>query len=404
MTDRDFDIAISGGGLIGPALALALDGAGFRVCVIDRADMAARAAADFDGRAYAVAPASARLLGRIGVWQTVAPNAREIARIAVGEGAGSPELLHFDPALIGAARIGHIVEDRHLRGALLAALESRGIAHLAPATVAAAAFDGPRARLALEGGGTVAARLAVAADGRRSRLVSEAGITRIGWPYRQTGLVNAIEHARPHEGLAHQSFFPGGPFAVLPLTGNRSSIVWSEERRRAAALGRLDDAAFAAELRARIGGRLGTIRLAGPRWAYPLDLTLAAAYRAPRLALVGDAAHGVHPIAGQGMNLGLRDVAALAEVLTDAARIGEDIGAEAVLTRYQRWRRFDATAFSLGMDALNRLFSNDNGPLGLLRRAGLRAVGAVPGARPALMREAAGESGDIPRLLRGEAL
>lgn len=404
MTEDQFDIAIAGGGLIGPALALALSGAGFRVAVIDAEPVETRADPAFDGRAYAVAPASARLLDRIGVWQRVAPEAEEIVRIAVGEGAGSPELLHFDPGLTGAARIGHVVEDRHLRGALLGALGPAGVTHLAPARVTAAALEGAAARLDLDDGRIVAARLAIAADGRRSTLAGAAGIGRIGWPYAQTGLVNAIAHARPHHGLAHQSFFPGGPFAVLPLTGDRSSIVWSESTRRAEALARLDDSDFAAALAARIGDRLGAIRLIGRRWAYPLDLTLAERYCAPRLALVGDAAHGVHPIAGQGMNMGLRDVAALAEVVVEAARIGEDIGAEAVLGRYQRWRRFDATGFALGMDVLNRLFSNDIAPLSALRRAGLQAVEALPGARPCLMREAAGEAGSVPRLLRGEAL
>ena len=404
MQETDFDIAISGGGLIGPALALALRGAGFRVGVLDATPAEARGAPGFDGRAYAVAPASRRLFEQIGVWERLAPQAQEIARIAVGEGAGSPELLHFDPALIGAARIGHIVEDRHLRGALLEAMAARGVAHLAPVRVTGATFGGAAARLDLADGGAVTARLVVAADGRRSVLARAAGIGRIGWPYRQTGLVNAVEHERFHEGLAHQSFFPGGPFAVLPLTGNRCSIVWSETTRRAEALGRLDDASFTAELRRRIGDRLGALSLIGRRWAYPLDLTLAERYCAPRLALVGDAAHGVHPIAGQGMNMGLRDVAALAEVAVEAARIGEEIGAEAVLARYQRWRRFDATSFSLGMDALNRLFSNDHAPLAALRRAGLQAVEALPGARPALMREAAGESGDVPRLLTGHPL
>lgn len=404
MSTTDFDIAVSGGGLIGPALALALAGAGFRVAVIDARPVGERGAPDFDGRAYAVAPASSRLLDRIGVWPAIEGHAQEISRIVVGEGAGSPQLLHFDPALIGAERIGWIVEDRHLRGALLDALIAAEIPHLAPLTVKGMTPGPAAAELRLSDGHGVTARLVVAADGRRSPLASGAGIGRMGWPYRQTGLVNAIEHERPHDGLAHQSFFPGGPFAVLPLTGNRSSIVWSERAGRAEALGRLDDAAFAAELHRRVGPRLGALRLIGRRWAYPLDLTLAQRYCAQRLALAGDAAHGVHPIAGQGMNMGLRDVAALAEVVTDAARRGEDIGDTAVLERYQRWRRFDATALALGMDGLNRLFSNDVGPLSALRRAGLRLVESSPGLRPAIMREAAGEAGDVPRLLQGRPL
>ncbi len=224
------------------------------------------------------------------------------------------------------------------------------------------------------------------------------------WDYGQTGLVNAIEHERAHVGVAHQSFFAGGPFAVLPLPGNRSSLVWSEATREAERLMALDDAAFTAEVAARVGPRLGRIALAGRRWAYPLDLSLAERYAVPRLALAGDAAHGVHPIAGQGLNIGLRDVAALAEVLVGAARIGEDIGSGVVLERYQQWRRFDATLMALGMDGLNRLFSNRNPVLALARDAGLAAVGRLVGLRRLLMREAAGIEGDVPRLLRGQPL
>ena len=212
----------------------------------------------------------------------------------------------------------------------------------------------------------------------------------------------------PHEGLAHQSFFPGGPFAVLPLPDadgqHRSSLVWSEQNAQAARLQALDDDAFTDEIIARIGGRLGDVRLIGRRWAYPLDLTLAERYVAPRLALAGDAAHGVHPIAGQGLNMGLRDVAALAEVLIEAARIGVDIGDATILTRYQQWRRFDATAFALGMDGLNRLFSNANPTLRAARDLGLAAVNRTPPLRRALMREASGVAGEVPRLLKGQAL
>lgn len=398
----DVDVAIAGGGLVGPALALALHGAGLSAAVVDPRPVAARGAPDFDGRAYAVALGSQRLLDQLGLWPAIAPHAQEICDIQVGEGAGSPVLLHFDPARIGEEQVGWIVEDRHLRGALLDALLAREIIHLSPASALGLVREGPGARLRLDDGREVRAALVVAADGRRSAIAAEAGIGRTGWTYDQTGLVNAIRHERPHLGVAHQSFFPGGPFAVLPLTGDRSSIVWSENRRTADLLTRLDDATFAAELRRRIGPRLGALELIGRRWAYPLDLTLAQRYAVDRLALVGDAAHGVHPIAGQGFNMGLRDVAALAEVVVEAARLGEDIGTLGVLERYQRWRRFDATTYALGMDALNRLFSNGVGPLSALRRAGLRAVGAAPFATRALMRSATGQAGDVPRLLRGE--
>jgi len=405
MGDRA-DIAIAGGGLIGPALALALARPGFRVTIIDRVAAERRAEPDFDGRAYAVALGSERLLRALGVWDAVAPHAQPVLDIHVGEGVpqGAP-LLHFDPRETDEGRVAWIVEDRWLRGALLAALDAApGVTQIAPAEIMETDIDPWRARITLAGGRTIDAALIVACDGRRSAIARAAGMQRIAWGYDQTGLVNAIEHDLPHNGVAHQSFFPGGPFAVLPLPGNRSSLVWSERTAEAERLHALDDDAFTAEVAARVGPRLGAIRLAGKRWAYPLDLTLATAYVAPRLALAGDAAHGVHPIAGQGMNMGLRDVAALAEVLVDAARNGEDIGAENVLARYQAWRRFDATTFALGMDALNRLFSNDNPGLRAIRDTGLAAVNRTGPLRRAFMREAAGTAGEIPRLLRGQAL
>jgi 2-octaprenyl-6-methoxyphenol hydroxylase len=405
MSDR-FDIIIIGGGLTGPALALALGQAGFRVAVLDRVAPERHAAPDFDGRAYAVALGSTRLLGALGVWDAVVDKAQPIRDIEVAEGlaSGAP-LLHFDPRETDEGRIGWIVEDRWLRGALLDAMAgAEALTHLAPAEVAAVAYGIATATVRLADDRILSAPLVIACDGRRSSVAAAAGIKRLRWGYSQTGLVNAIAHQLPHHGLAHQSFFPGGPFAVLPLPGNFSSLVWSERTAEADRLAALDDAAFTAEIAGRIGDRLGRIELAGKRWAYPLDLTLAERYAAPRLALAGDAAHGIHPIAGQGLNIGLRDVGALAEVLVGAARLGEDIGALNVLERYQRWRRFDATSLALGMDALNRLFSNPDPGLKLARDAGLAAVNHLGGLRRAFMREAAGVAGEVPRLLRGQAL
>ncbi len=401
MTERETDIAIMGGGIVGTALALALARQGFRVALVDRLSAKTRAAPEFDGRAYAVALGSAKLLEAIGVWPEIAPQAQEIREIRVGEGAGSPELLSFDPKETEPGRMGWIVEDHLLRTALLDALAASGVTHLAPARPAEIAYGPGAAEITLEDGRRLTAELVVAADGRRSPTAKAAGIGTLGWSYAQTGLVAAIAHERPHGGLAHQSFFPGGPLAVLPMTGERSAIVWSERTARAEALMALSEDDYAAELARRIGPRLGALRLIGRRWAYPLSLALADAYAAPRLALLGDAAHGVHPIAGQGLNLGFRDIAALAEVLTEAARRGEDIGAITVLRRYERWRRFDGASFALGTDALNRLFSNDCGPLSFLRQAGLRAVGALPGAGRAIMAEATGQAGRVPALLRG---
>ncbi|MEM9046824.1 MAG: FAD-dependent monooxygenase, partial [Pseudomonadota bacterium] len=326
-------VAIVGGGLIGPALALALKSVGLEAVVLDAKPMETREADDFDGRAYAIALGSQRLLATLGIWDQVVGEAQPIEDIHVSEGTVPGPLLHFDPRELDEGRYGWILEDRYLRRALLEGLAAHGIAHLAPVSVEAMTRDTYGAVLTLSDGRNLQADLVIAADGRRSGLGRMAGIGQVGWRYDQTGLVNAISHELPHEGLAHQSFFPGGPFAVLPLTGNRSSLVWSERKAMAERLSALPDDIFTEEISRRIGGRLGRIELIGKRWAYPLDLSLATAYAADRLALVGDAAHGVHPIAGQGMNMGLRDIAALAEVLTDASRIGEDIGKLQVLTR-----------------------------------------------------------------------
>jgi 2-octaprenyl-6-methoxyphenol hydroxylase len=300
--------------------------------------------------------------------------------------------------------MGHMVEDRVLRPALLTAIGGAGVRHLAGETVVAQAVDDLGAVLELASGATIRARLIIGADGRASPTARRAGITRNGRDYGQTALVCAVEHDLPHEGTAWQLFLPHGPLAILPLTGNRSSIVWSETTAEAARIAALDDAGYLEELRPRFGDFLGEIRLAGARFSYPLILTLANSFIAKRLALVGDAAHGVHPIAGQGLNLGLRDVAALTEVLTHARRRGDDIGSAITLAGYQRWRRFDTTTLALGMDAVYRLFSNDNPVLRLGRDLGLGAVGALPGLRRRFIREAAGLTGDLPRLMAGHPI
>jgi len=413
MVERS-DIIVVGGGLIGPALALALAAPGFRVTVLDRVTAERRAEPEFDGRAYAFALGSQRLMQVLGLWDAIADKAQPIRDVEVDEGAPSAAmsrapLLHFDPRELDEGRVGWIVEDRWLRGPLMDALAAAAnITELAPVEIAGIDYDSAGATVRLQDGRTLAAPLVIAGDGRRSVIAEVAGIRRLRWGYGQTGLVNAIAHEFPHQGVAHQSFFPGGPFAVLPLPDDgpihRSSLVWSERTHEAERLQGLSDAAFTAEVAARVGGRLGRIALAGKRWAYPLDLTLAERYVAPRLALAGDAAHGIHPIAGQGLNIGLRDVAALAEVLVEAARIGEDIGSPLVLERYQSWRRFDATTLALGMDALNRLFSNRDPALRLARDAGLAMVNRMGWLRRAFMREAAGTTGAVPRLMTGRPL
>lgn len=406
---QDADILIVGGGLNGPALALALAGGGLRVTVVDARPAPDRAQSGFDGRAYSLALASKRLLSVIGVWPHIADLVQPILHIKASDGhagaGAAPFFLHFDHAEIEEGPMGFMAEDRHLYAAFLAAMaDAPNITLLSGETVTAQSTDQTGATVTLASGRTLSARLLVGCDGRTSGTAQRAGISRTGWAYGQTALVTAVEHKRPHNGTAHQFFMPQGPLAILPLPDNRSSIVWSEETSRAAQIQALDDADYLNALRPRFGDFLGDIKLAGTRFTYPLNLTLANSFIAPRLALVGDAAHGVHPIAGQGLNLGLRDVAALAQVVIGAMRRGEDFGAVDVLERYQQWRRFDTTALALGMDSVNRLFSNDNPLLRVARDLGMGAVNAMPALRRRFIRTAAGLDGDLPRLLQGQQI
>lgn len=302
--------------------------------------------------------------------------------------------------------MGFMLEDRHLYAAFLAAMRAEPRITLLSGETVVAQEAGPQGvTVTLASGRQLAGRLLVGCDGRGSGVAARAGIRRQGWGYGQTALVTAIRHEKDHDGTAQQFFMPSGPLAILPLPGgHHSSIVWSETDANAAAIQALDDAGYLAALRLRFGDFLGKIALAGARFTYPLSLSLAETFVSRRVALVGDAAHGVHPIAGQGLNLGLRDVGALAEVLVTAARRGEDIGSDVVLEGYQRWRRFDSTALALGMDTVNKLFSNDNPILRLGRDLGLGLVSAMPGLRRRFIRQAAGLQGDLPRLLAGKPI
>lgn len=404
----DADVLIAGGGLNGPALALALAQAGLRVVVIDARPSNTRAEAGFDGRAYALAIASKRLLQAVGVWQAVADRVQPILKIKASDGhAGqgpAPFFLTFDAAEIEEGPMGFMLEDRFLYAAFLEAMAAAPEVTLLSGETVVAQEPGPAGvSVTLASGRVLTGRVLVGCDGRGSGVAARAGIRRQGWGYGQTALVTAIRHERDHEGCAQQFFMPSGPLAILPLPGgHHSSIVWSEADSRAAEIQALDDGAYLAALRPRFGDYLGEIALAGVRFTYPLSLSLAEHFIAPRVALVGDAAHGVHPVAGQGLNLGLRDVGALAEVLAGAARRGEDIGSPVTLEEYQRWRRFDSTALALGMDAVNRLFSNDNPLLRLGRDLGLGLVNALPGLRRRFIRQAAGLEGELPRLLQGK--
>ncbi len=407
--ERQADVLIVGGGLNGPALALALASGGLRSVVIDAQPREARAAPEFDGRAYALALSSRRMLGALGLWRDLAAKAQAINDIKIsdgraGEGA-APWHLHFDRNEIDDGPMGHFLEDRYLRAALLDAIDrSDLIEHRSGAEAVAQEVGQGRVSVTLADGSRLDAAVLVGCDGRGSRVAARAGIARLGWEYRQSALVCAVEHDLPHHGIAHQFFMPPGPLAILPLPGNRSSIVWTETRDRAAVIAGLGPDAYLAELRPRFGDFLGGIRLAGARFGYPLGLSLAESFTAERVALAGDAAHGIHPLAGQGLNLGLRDVAALAEVLVDAHRRGLDVGASDVLAAYQRWRRFDTAMLVAATDGLNRLFSNDHPLLRLGRDLGLGLVNRLPALRRGLIREAAGLSGDLPRLLHGRPI
>ncbi|MDP1576348.1 MAG: UbiH/UbiF/VisC/COQ6 family ubiquinone biosynthesis hydroxylase, partial [Cypionkella sp.] len=373
------DIVIVGGGLNGPALALALAKSGFRVVVVDARVATARADVGFDGRAYALAVASKRLLEVIGVWPRLEGRVQPILQIKASDGVAgqgpAPFFLTFDHAEMEEGPMGFMAEDRLLYAAFLAAMAEVGIELISGETVVSQEVTAQGAEVILASGRVVRGSVLIGCDGRGSGVAARAGIGRTGWRYGQTALVTAIRHEKDHQGIAQQFFMPSGPLAILPLAGGHlSSIVWSETEAQAAAIQALGDADYLEALRPRFGDFLGEIALAGERFTYPLSLTLANSFVAPRVALVGDAAHGVHPIAGQGLNLGLRDVGALAQVLIEAQRRGEDIGAADVLERYQRWRRFDSTALALGMDGVNRLFSNDNPVLRLGRDLGMGLV------------------------------
>ena len=411
------DTIIVGGGMVGLTLAAALGGAGLSVAVIDREAPPALLDPAFDGRVSAIAAGSQRILQGIGVWPGMAAAAEPIVDIRVSDG-DSPLFLHYDSREIGEGPLGWIVENRFIRRALFAHLDTLpGVRLFAPATAAGIARDLGAARVELAGGTHLRAPLLVAADGRHSRIRREAGIRTAEWTYRQTAIVCTAAHERPHRGIAHERFLPAGPFAILPMTDappdpeagtplglHRSSIVWTERADLAPRLLELPQPEFDAELARRFGDFLGAVWTVGPRWSYPLGVLHAERYIDERLALVGDAAHAIHPIAGQGLNLGIRDVAALAEVLVDAQRLGLDIGASTVLARYQRWRRFDNVTLMLVTDGLNRLFSNDFGPLRLARGLGLAAVNRAPALKRFFMRHAMGTLGELPRLTRGEPL
>ena len=401
------EVAIGGAGFAGLALAIALrQGLGdpFTVTVADPALAHARSK---DPRASAIAAAARRLFEAIGVWGAVADHAQPILDMVVTDSkldnAVRPTFLTFGGEVEEGEPFAHMIENRYLVDALAEKAKSLGV-ELRATPVAGFAANANSTDVQFADGETITARLLVGADGARSLIREQAGIATHGWNYDQSAIVTTVAHERGHNGRAEEHFLPAGPFAILPLTGRRCSIVWTETSGEAERIVGLADDEFHAELEKRFGLQLGDIEIVGPRRAFPLGLFTARTFIGERLALVGDAAHIIHPIAGQGLNMGLRDVAALAETIADAARLGLDPGGPEVLERYQRWRRFDTMTMGVATDGLNRLFSNHSDALRLVRDIGLGLVERMPMLKRMFIREAAGVTGDVPKLLKGEAL
>jgi 2-octaprenyl-6-methoxyphenol hydroxylase len=400
-------IVIGGGAFAGLALALALrQGLGPEIPIVV-ADPALGVRPSRDPRATAIVAACRRLFEAIGVWDQVAAESQPILDMVVTdsklEDATRPVFLTFGGEVEPGEPFAHMIENRHLIDALVTRASAEGV-DLRATTVAGFEQSPGGVDVTLGDGNTIAASLLVAADGARSKLRERAGIATHGWDYDQSGIVVTVGHERDHGGRAEEHFLPAGPFAILPLKGARSSLVWTEDRTEAARIVALDEDEFHTELEQRFGLHLGEVKALDKPRAFPLGYFVARSFIGERLALVGDAAHVIHPIAGQGLNMGLKDIAALAEVVVDAARLGIDLGQADVLERYQRWRRFDTMAMGLATNSLNLLFSNKSTLLRSVRDIGLGLVDRLPPLKSVFIRQAAGLSGEVPRLLKGEAL
>ncbi|MBZ9675373.1 ubiquinone biosynthesis hydroxylase [Mesorhizobium sp. ES1-1] len=411
-TRPGLDVLVAGAGYVGLAAAVSLKQArpGLAVALVDASPPGAW---QKDGRASAIAAAACRMLDQLGVWADIAPQAQAITEMIITDSRGSdpvrPVFLTFDGEVAPGEPFAHMVANKALNGALRDKAGKLGIDIIEGVAVQGFETGGAGVTIRLADGAELNARLLVAADGVNSKLREMAGIKTVKWDYGQSGIVCTVAHERPHNGRAEEHFLPPGPFATLPLKPsedgtNHSSIVWVERTEDAKTLVEGDDLVFEQELERRFGLKLGQIRVADKPRAWPLGLTIARAFVAPRIALAGDAAHGIHPIAGQGLNLGFKDVAALAEVIVEADRLGRDIGALDVLERYQQWRRFDTVQMGITTDVLNRLFSNDIGPLRTIRDIGLGLVERMPRLKDFFIRQASGLSADTPRLLKGEAI
>jgi 2-octaprenyl-6-methoxyphenol hydroxylase len=398
------DVLIVGGGLTGLALAAALGSAGIAALLVERRPIPRLTATNYDGRVTAIARGSKLMLEATGIWAHLAGEVEPIRDIVVGE-RGSPATVRYDHREAGGGPLGWIAENRCIREALLRRLEDLPTVTIAAPACIARLERGPSVvRGELSDGRRLAAGLVAAAEGKESASRAAAGIGVRRWDYGQIGIVCTLRHEKPHGGLALERFFPDGPFARLPMRGNRSSIVWALRADLARSVIALDDRAFLGEVAERLGDDLGELSLAGPRWSYPLSLVWADRYVDRRLVLVGDTARGIHPIAGQGWNLALRDVAAIAELVADRVRLGLDPGDAATLERYAAWRRFDSLVLVAVTDGINRLFANDLWPVQVARNLGLAAVERLPFAKRFFMRHAMGLVGDLPRLMRGRQL
>jgi 2-octaprenyl-6-methoxyphenol hydroxylase len=407
MNRKPTDVLIAGGGFAGLALAIALrDGLGdsFAVTV---ADPALASAQSKDPRASAIAAAARRMFEAVGAWQAVEDKAQPILDMVVTDSklddAVRPTFLTFGGDVEEGEPFAHMIENRHLIDALVTRAREAGV-ELRAGAVTGFTANTRAIDVTFKDGTEMSARLLVGADGAKSAVREAANIAIHGWDYDQSAIVTTVAHERDHNGRAEEHFLPAGPFAILPLTGRRSSLVWTETKAEAERIVALPDAEFHAELEKRFGLKLGDIEVGGPRRAFPLGLFTARSFIADRVALIGDAAHIIHPIAGQGLNMGLRDAAALAEVVADAARLGLDAGSANVLERYQRWRRFDTMSMGVATDGINRLFSNESDTLRIVRDVGLGLVERMPALKRVFIREAAGFTGEVPKLLKGEAL
>lgn len=402
---RSFDVIVAGGSFAGLAVVRGLVQAlrpDLRIAIVDRAQEPAQS----DGRAFAIWAGAKAVLESLGVWEAIAPEAQVMSSIEISDSALSdgirPTRLTYDAVTPEGKPAAFMVPARVLSRALYDSIKNEtSVTWIAPAEADALMLGAHTAELTLRGGEVVRAPLCIAADGRHSKLRDAAGIKTVGRAYGQTGIVATVAFSEPHYGVAVQHFLPGGPFAILPLKDDRACITWSADKDEARRVMALDDAGFLAELDLRIGGRFGAISLAGPRQSWPLDIVLPRQLIAHRFALMGDAAHGVHPIAGQGVNLALRDAAALVEILADAARLGLDLGAGVHLERYQRWRRFDSFMSASLYDGVNRFFGADNSVLRAGRGAALGVLDRVGSVKSLIVAEAAGVTGELPKLARG---